>query len=97
MSKIFERNPDTGQIRSRDIGDYGNETIVNEEINKEIPNWLIELVKEQPNNMELGEMVRAKVNQNNKSFNPKGKPLEDGDYWFTKSWFSKDDRKQRGG
>ena len=41
MSKIFERNPDTGQIRSRDIGDYGNETI----INKEIPNWLIELVK----------------------------------------------------
>lgn len=93
MSKIFERNPDTGQIRSRDIGDYGNETI----INKEIPNWLIELVKKEPNNMELGEIVRAIINQNNESFNPKGKPSEDGDYWFTKSWFSKDDRKQRGG
>ena len=33
----------------------------------------------------------------NKDFNPEGKPSEDGDYWFTKSWFSKDDRKQRGG
>tara|TARA_R110002012_G_scaffold266169_1_gene449666 strand:- start:400 stop:603 length:204 start_codon:yes stop_codon:yes gene_type:complete len=64
--------------------------------NKEIPNWLIELVKKEPNNMELGEIVRAIINQNNESFNPKGKPLEDGDYWFTKSWFSKDDRKQRG-
>ena len=89
--------------------------------NKEIPNWLIELVKEQPNNMQLGEMVRAKVNKtnqwlidqynrnrssenhiddiadiSNKDFNPEGKPSEDGDYWFTKSWFSKDDRKQRG-
>ena len=96
MSKIFERNPDTGQIRSRDIGDYGNEIIIKEEINKEIPNWLIELVKEQPNNMELGEIVRAKVNQKDKDFSPKGKPSEDGDYWFTKSWFSKDNRKQRG-
>ena len=26
MSKIYERNPDTGEIRSRDVGDYGNET-----------------------------------------------------------------------
>ncbi len=25
--RIFERNPDTGQIRSREPGDYGNETI----------------------------------------------------------------------
>ena len=25
MSKIFERNPDTGEIRSREAGDYGNE------------------------------------------------------------------------
>ena len=28
MSKIFERNPDTGEIRSREAGDYGNEKIV---------------------------------------------------------------------
>ena len=59
MSKIFERNPDIGQIRSRDIGDYGNETI----INKEIPNWLIELVKKEPNNMELGGIIRTIVDQ----------------------------------
>ena len=26
--RIFERNPDTGQIRSRKPGDYGNESIV---------------------------------------------------------------------
>ena len=25
MSKIYERNPDTGEIRSRKVGDYGNE------------------------------------------------------------------------
>ena len=25
--RIFERNPDTGQIRSREPGDYGNERI----------------------------------------------------------------------
>ena len=88
--------------------------------NKEIPNWLIELVKKEPNNMELGGIIRAKINQvyenqwlidqynrnrspenhiddiadiSNKDFSPKGKPSEDGDYWFTKSWFSKDDRK----
>ena len=24
--RIFERNPDTGAIRSREVGDYGNET-----------------------------------------------------------------------
>ena len=28
MSKIYERNPDTGEIRSRDFGDYGNEKVV---------------------------------------------------------------------
>jgi len=27
-AKIFERNPDTGEIRSRDVGDYGNEKTV---------------------------------------------------------------------
>ena len=27
-AKIFERNPDTGEIRSRDAGDYGNEKVV---------------------------------------------------------------------
>jgi hypothetical protein len=65
MSKIFERNPDTGQIRSRDFGDYGNETIVKEGTNKnkEIPHWLVKLVKEQPNDMELGKMVRTITNQ----------------------------------
>jgi len=26
--RIFERNPDTGQIRSRKKGDYGNESII---------------------------------------------------------------------
>lgn len=31
--------------------------------NKEIPNWLIELVKKEPNNMELGGIVRSIVNQ----------------------------------
>ena len=25
---IFERNPDTGEIRSRKVGDYGNEKII---------------------------------------------------------------------
>jgi len=25
--KIYERNPDTGQIKSRKKGDYGNETV----------------------------------------------------------------------
>jgi len=30
MSKIYERNPDTGQIRSRVKGDYGNETVIQE-------------------------------------------------------------------
>ena len=25
---IFERNPDTGEIRSRKVGDYGNERII---------------------------------------------------------------------
>jgi len=25
--RIYERNPDTGQIRSRKFGDYGNERI----------------------------------------------------------------------
>jgi len=28
MSKIYERNPDTGEIRSRDFGDYGNEKVI---------------------------------------------------------------------
>ncbi len=28
MSKIYERNPDTGQIRSRKVGDYGNEKVI---------------------------------------------------------------------
>ena len=28
MAKIYERNPDTGVIRSRDKGDYGNETVM---------------------------------------------------------------------
>ncbi len=28
MAKIYERNPDTGVIRSREAGDYGNETIM---------------------------------------------------------------------
>ena len=28
MSKIYERNPDTGEIRSRNVGDYGNEKVV---------------------------------------------------------------------
>ena len=28
MSKIYERNPDTGQVRSRVKGDYGNEKVV---------------------------------------------------------------------
>ena len=28
MAKIFERNPDSGEIRSRDFGDYGNEKVV---------------------------------------------------------------------
>ena len=28
MSKIYERNPDTGQIRSRVKGDYGNEKVI---------------------------------------------------------------------
>jgi|TARA_A100001201_G_scaffold853_3_gene2254 hypothetical protein len=28
MAKIFERNPDSGEIRSRDFGDYGNEKII---------------------------------------------------------------------
>ncbi len=27
MSRIFERNPDTGKIRSRKVGDYGNEVV----------------------------------------------------------------------
>jgi len=31
--------------------------------NREIPNWLIELVKKEPNNMELGGIVRSIVNQ----------------------------------
>jgi len=26
--RIYERNPDTGQIRSRKKGDYGNESII---------------------------------------------------------------------
>ena len=30
MSKIYERNPDTGQIRSRVKGDYGKETVIRE-------------------------------------------------------------------
>ena len=65
MSKIFERNPDTGQIRSRDVGDCGNETIVKEGNNKtkEIPNWLVKLVKKEPNNMELGGIIRTIVDQ----------------------------------
>ena len=28
MSKIYERNPDTGEIRSRNVGDYGNEKVI---------------------------------------------------------------------
>ena len=28
MSKIYERNPDTGEIRSRNVGDYGTEKVV---------------------------------------------------------------------
>jgi len=28
MAKIFERNPDNGEIRSRNEGDYGNEKVV---------------------------------------------------------------------
>ena len=28
MADIHERNPDTGEIRSRKVGDYGNEKII---------------------------------------------------------------------
>jgi len=28
MAVIYERNPDTGVIRSRKLGDYGNEQVV---------------------------------------------------------------------
>jgi hypothetical protein len=92
MSKIFERNPDTGQIRSRDVGDYGNETIIKEGVNKEIPNWLKKMVEDESNDLKLGGMIRAKYYNEKKGFQPKGKPAPDGNYWF-----SKDDRKQRGG
>jgi len=30
---IFERNPDTGEIRKRKSGDYGNEKMVNPAVN----------------------------------------------------------------
>ena len=93
MKKIFERNPDTGQIRSRDAGDYGNETIIKEGVdkNKEIPNWLKTMAKEESNDLKLGGMVREKLISERKGFQPKGKPAEEGKYWF-----SKEDRKQRG-
>jgi hypothetical protein len=32
---IFERNPQTGKIRSRKVGDYGNESDV--DINEDVP------------------------------------------------------------
>jgi hypothetical protein len=94
MGKIFERNPDTGQIRSRDAGDYGNETVIKEGIDKaqKIPNWLKKMIEEEPNNLELGGKVRAVYYNKEKDFQPKGKPAPDGNYWF-----SKEDRKQRGG
>jgi|TARA_R110001592_G_scaffold61645_1_gene188138 hypothetical protein len=91
MKKIFERNPNTGQIRSRNTSDYGNETIIKEGVDKKIPNWLKTMVKEEPNDMELGKAVRTKIILENKIFQPKGKLAPDGDYWF-----SKEDRKQRG-
>ena len=34
---IFERNPDTGEIKKRKPGDYGNEQIVNPSVNS-VPN-----------------------------------------------------------
>ena len=30
---IFERNPDTGEVRKRESGDYGNEQMVNPAVN----------------------------------------------------------------
>jgi len=40
---IFERNPDSGAIRARKVGDYGNEKIIN---TKEVQSGPIDLRKE---------------------------------------------------
>tara|TARA_R110001583_G_scaffold168677_2_gene321528 strand:- start:379 stop:567 length:189 start_codon:yes stop_codon:yes gene_type:complete len=54
------------------------------------PHWLEHLVKTYPNNMELGAKVRAKY-LSDKGYKPKGKPNPQHD-----TWFSNNDRKQRG-
>tara|TARA_Y100001963_G_C6471359_1_gene304633 strand:- start:43 stop:312 length:270 start_codon:yes stop_codon:yes gene_type:complete len=35
---IYERNPDTGEIKKRNSGEYGNEQIVNPAVNS-VPNF----------------------------------------------------------
>ena len=69
MTYIYERNPDTGEIFRRKFGDYDSpRECINPEViqlaNKHDRDdrWLEFLVKDNPNNFDLGEKVRQIVN-----------------------------------
>jgi len=57
---------------------------------KEELEGLIELIKNEPNDMELGNKVRAKY-LTKEGYKPKGKSADDDSYyWFTRSWIDED-------